>query len=45
MAIAFPAPRSDVPLAYYPVGTQGPREAAHFLPAQFDAVGRSARRS
>ena len=35
----------DVPLAYYPAGTQGPREAAHFLPAQFDAVGRPARRS
>jgi glucose-6-phosphate 1-dehydrogenase len=34
----------DVPLQYYPAGTWGPREAAAYLPAQFDAVGRPAGR-
>ena len=37
--------RGDVPLEYYPAGTWGPREAAPYLPAQFDAVGRPPRRS
>ena len=31
--------RGDSPLQYYPAGTWGPREAAAYLPAQFDAVG------
>ncbi len=31
--------RGDAPLQYYPAGTWGPREAAAYLPAQFDAVG------
>ena len=33
----------DVPLEYYPAGTRGPRGAAPYLPAQFDAVGRPSR--
>jgi len=33
----------DVPLEYYPAGSWGPRHAAPFLPAQFDAVARPPR--
>ena len=36
--------QGDVPLEYYPAGSRGPRGAASYLPAQFDAVGHAARK-